>query len=55
LNFFQNMFTHAICHLPPKPIRLMFHGIVTNIQLHKYILHCYVFYHRVTMTKQVKY
>ncbi len=32
----------------------MFHGIVKNIQLHKKILHGYIYYQGLIMTKQMK-
>ncbi len=51
---FQNFLTHTICHLPTYPITPMFHGIVKNIQLHKKKLHGYIYYHGLTMTKQMK-
>ncbi len=35
LSFFQNLPTHAIYHFLPKPIKLVHHKIVRNIQLHK--------------------
>jgi hypothetical protein len=31
LSSFQNLFIHAVYHLPPKPIKQMVHGIVNNV------------------------
>jgi hypothetical protein len=39
---------------PNYPIRPLFYKIVKNIQLHKQILHCCVFYHGVAMIEWKK-
>jgi len=44
----------TIYHLLTCPIRPMFYGSVKNIQLHKQLLHCCVFYHGATMIEQMK-
>ncbi len=41
-------------NLPQLTYHNIFHGIIKNIQLHKQLLHCYIFYLGVAMTKQMK-
>jgi hypothetical protein len=53
LDFFKEL-AHIIYHLPTYPIKPLFYKIVKNIQLHKQILHCCVFYRGVVMIEQKK-